>query len=115
MVFRLEQRGLIEQTRDIKDRRIVLMSVTPKGKRVLKESNEVSWELINRVMDVLSEDEQNALTDILAKLETLGRSLLNGAGDHTETVSFNDHQPPHQKSEYSLSDRQSDDPCGVVE
>ena len=50
IVFRLEQRELIERSFDPGDRRLILLNLTPEGNEILNPSNEASWKVIAEAM-----------------------------------------------------------------
>ena len=56
MVRRLEDQGLVQSERDTKDRRLVLVSLTDKGREKFLEAQELHREAVLRRMSMLSPD-----------------------------------------------------------
>ena len=69
LVDSLERSGLVERHLDKTDRRAWLISLTEKARALLEEMLPPHFQQIKRIMDVLSEDEQQQLIGILLKLE----------------------------------------------
>ena len=67
MVDRLSERGLVERTRDPKDRRKTLVRFTQEGKRLLKSIREPGQQLHDEMFGVLTDEERQALRAILRK------------------------------------------------
>lgn len=67
MVDRLSERGLVERTRDPKDRRKTLVRFTQEGKRLLKSIREPGQQLHDEMFDVLTDEERQVLRAILRK------------------------------------------------
>ena len=89
IVFRLEQRGLIDRSFDSKDRRLILLSLTPEGEEILNHSNEAAWKVIAEAMEPLSQEELTALSAILAKLESHIIQLLDGKNEPEKVIANN--------------------------
>ena len=53
LIDRMEERGFIERTRVLADRRIVMVRLTPEGVRLLEEQDAMSEDLMRRVLDKL--------------------------------------------------------------
>lgn len=68
MLDRLEQSGFIVREMDKNDRRAVIVSLTPKGKDVLKQVKKESNEILSRFLSVLSDDELETFTHLYEKL-----------------------------------------------
>jgi DNA-binding MarR family transcriptional regulator len=65
---RLEKLGLLTRVRSEKDRRIIQLELTDKGKEILVKSEEIYKEIIREKLNVLTGDEINTLINILQKL-----------------------------------------------
>jgi hypothetical protein len=61
--------GLVKRTRDRKDRRVVTVSMTEKGKTAVEPAIPAGWELIHEVLVPLSDDEQRDLADMLERIK----------------------------------------------
>ncbi len=55
LVDRLKRDGLVRVERNIKDKRFVNVSLTAKGRKVLKQAMPVARDIVNRVMSSISE------------------------------------------------------------
>jgi len=62
---RMEKRDLVKKTRDLRDRRLVRLAITDKGKEVFERATIAGWELIQQILSTLSEKEQLVLSDLL--------------------------------------------------
>jgi DNA-binding MarR family transcriptional regulator len=63
----LEENGLIERTRDPKDRRRHIVAITPKGQRALGKAEQQLETVEDDVLGNLSDEERSELRDLLAK------------------------------------------------
>jgi len=61
--------GLVRRTRDRKDRRVVTVSFTEKGKTAVEPAILVGWEFIHEVLSTLSDDEQRDLANMLQRVK----------------------------------------------
>jgi MarR family 2-MHQ and catechol resistance regulon transcriptional repressor len=68
IVDKLEERGLVERVRSLKDRREVLIALTPKGSSVFARAEEVHREFMAELFSVLGHDETLHLQRLLSKL-----------------------------------------------
>jgi len=69
LIDRMVKAGLVRRTRDRKDRRVVTVSMTEKGKTVVEPAIPAGWEFIHEVLSTLSDDEQRDLADTLEKVK----------------------------------------------
>ena len=69
LIDRMVKAGLVRRTRDRKDRRVVTVSMTEKGKTVIEPAIPAGWEFIHEVLSTLSDDEQRDLADTLEKVK----------------------------------------------
>jgi DNA-binding MarR family transcriptional regulator len=67
MVDRLSERGLVERTRDPKDRRRTLVQLTEEGRRLQNSIREPGQQLYDEIFDVLTDEERQILRAILRK------------------------------------------------
>ena len=74
LLDRLEKRGLISRSREIKDRRMVITRITPEGLKVLAGLDEPVREMHRRQLGHLKKDRLAALGELLA-------SVREGAGN----------------------------------
>lgn len=68
VVDNLERDGLVVRDRDTEDRRIVYVSLTPKGEELFDRIYPEHLERIRTAMGGLSEEECEQLMNLLAKL-----------------------------------------------
>lgn len=73
----LVKKGYVERTRGKKDRRVVYISLSEKGRRVYKRHAEFHREMINGMTGGLSREEMDLLLSSLQKLNTWFRSRQN--------------------------------------
>ena len=65
---RMQKKDLIERTRAEKDRRVVMVSLTPTGQAAWQYHEKFHHDLIDAALADMSEEEQNALSRALEKL-----------------------------------------------
>ena len=68
LVDRLERDGLVRVERNNRDKRFVNVSLTAKGRKVLKQAMPVAREIVDRVMSSISEGEAISLEKSLRVL-----------------------------------------------
>ncbi len=78
LVDRLKRDGLVETSRNSKDRRVMTITLTDKGQHVLNEATPVSWEIVGEVMSSFSEDDAVLLEK---QLRVLRQNAHNGLQD----------------------------------
>jgi len=61
--------GLVRRTRDRKDRRVVTVYSTEKGKTAVEPAIPVGWEFIHEVLSPLSDNEQRDLASMLERVK----------------------------------------------
>jgi DNA-binding MarR family transcriptional regulator len=66
---RLEQAGLIARDPDPQDRRGTLITLTPRGRRLIDSVTEAHLENERRLLDALNDAERRRLADLLRKLQ----------------------------------------------
>jgi MarR family 2-MHQ and catechol resistance regulon transcriptional repressor len=77
VVDKLEARGLVQRTRSVRDRRIVLVCLTPAGQALIAALFPRHARDIAAAMDGLSDQELRLLGELLRKL---GRAAAEGEG-----------------------------------
>jgi MarR family transcriptional regulator, organic hydroperoxide resistance regulator len=65
LLDRLERRGLVARTRDEKDRRVVMVRITPAGLRILMQLDEPIEEVDRRLLEHLGERRLRSLIQLL--------------------------------------------------
>ena len=68
IVDRMEKKGLVKKVRDISDRRVVSINITPRGEKLLEESSNPTVDLIKKLFSVYSDAELIQMTSLLNKL-----------------------------------------------
>ena len=76
LVDRLERDGLVRVERNNRDKRFVSVSLTAKGRKVLKQATPVAREIVNRVMLSINEGDAVALEKPLRVLRQNAHSGL---------------------------------------
>ena len=69
LVDRMVKAGLVRRTRDRKDRRVVAVSMTEKGKTAVEPAILAGWEFIHEIVSTLSDDEQRDLANMLERVK----------------------------------------------
>jgi hypothetical protein len=69
LIDRMVKAGLVRRTRDRKDRRVVTVSFSEKGKTAVEPAIPAGWEFIHEVLLSLSDDEQRGLADMLERVK----------------------------------------------
>ena len=69
LIDRMVKAGLVRRTRDRKDRRVVTVTMTEKGKTAVDPAIPAGWELIHEVLSTLSDDEQYELANMLERVK----------------------------------------------
>ena len=67
-VAKLVRKGFIERSRFEDDRRVVLVSLTKKGRQVLRANNLFHHQMIDEALADLTEEEERVLAEALAKV-----------------------------------------------
>jgi DNA-binding MarR family transcriptional regulator len=73
IINRLFERGLIQRTRDEKDRRVVYLALTPKGKELFLKTEE---RIANLVESFISSFEQEEIQQFINTYEKLNQILI---------------------------------------
>jgi len=77
VIDRLESRGLVRRVPDERDRRVVLIRVTPTGERLRAQASSVKEGIVRYLSATMTVSERRALTD---GLQALVRALRNAPG-----------------------------------
>ena len=70
LVDRLIKQGMLKRGRDEKDRRLVWVSVTPKGRKVLTQIMREKRQSVKRIFGILAEEERRQYLGILRKIKS---------------------------------------------
>ena len=77
IVDRMEKDGLVNRSRDLRDRRAQRLALTPKGEQMFRKAVRLSTKLPEEIMPCLSEEQRNALSSML---ETLRQKTFEKRG-----------------------------------
>jgi DNA-binding MarR family transcriptional regulator len=86
LVDRMVKAGLVRRTRDRKDRRVVFVSITDKGKEAVDPAVPAGWEFMHKLLSALSYDDQRALADMLETIKCELTGYLNPEMDMAEII-----------------------------
>jgi DNA-binding MarR family transcriptional regulator len=79
LIARLEQRGLVARVGAPRDRRGILLALTPSGRGTLQQAVAVHAKCVRAYFtDHLCDDEQRVLADVLAKVRSAGHAASEG-------------------------------------
>lgn len=85
MVGRMEERGLIERGRDERDRRVVLVHLTAKGRAILDEIGSRGRASLRKVLVRLGDDELMQLRNGLLAFQRAARTLAEEEAGEDDT------------------------------
>jgi hypothetical protein len=86
LIDRMVKAGMVRRTRDRKDRRVVTVSSTDKGKTAVEPAIPAGWELIHEILAPVSYDDQRALANTLETIKCELVSYLNPEMDKAEII-----------------------------
>ncbi len=86
LIDRMVKAGLVKRTRDRKDRRVVTVSFTEKGKTAVEPAIPAGWEFIHEVLSPLSGDERRDLASLLETVKCELDSWLDPEMDMAEIL-----------------------------
>jgi len=86
LIDRMVKAGLVRRTRDRKDRRVVTVSLTSKGKTAVEPAIPAGWEFIHKILSPLSYDDQRVFAGMLEKVKCELTSYLNPEMDKAEII-----------------------------
>lgn len=75
VIDRLEEKGLVKRTRDIKDRRIIFIDITEKGKEFVCSAPYLLHNRLNENLQSLTENEQIVLANSVDMLVNMLKDL----------------------------------------
>ena len=78
LVDRLKQGGLITTERNSSDRRLINVTLTDKGRKILGQAMPVAWDVVNQVMSSMSEGDAILLEKRLRNLRQNAHDGLDG-------------------------------------
>ena len=78
---RMVRAGLIKRTRDTKDRRVVHLTISDKGKDALKPAILAGWEFIRETLSPLSHEDRRTLISLLKMINYKTLEYLNPGAD----------------------------------
>ena len=85
-IDRMVKAGLVRRTRDRKDRRVVTVSFTEKGKTAVEPAIPAGWEFIHDIVSPLSDNEQRDLASMLERVKYELDSYLDPEMDMAEII-----------------------------
>ena len=86
LIDRMVKAGLVRRTRDRKDRRVVTVSSTEKGKTAVEPAITPGWEFIHEILSPLSDDEQRDLANMLETVKCQLVGYLHPERDMEEII-----------------------------
>ena len=86
LIDRMVKAGLVRRTRDRKDRRVVTVSSTEKGKTAVEPAITTGWEFIHEILSPLSDDEQRDLANMLETVKCQLVGYLHPERDMEEII-----------------------------
>jgi len=69
IIDRMEKDGLVTRVRDLKDRRSLRISITQRGKTMLKKSAKSTQDLAEKIISALSDQELSTFTTLMVKIQ----------------------------------------------
>jgi len=86
LIDRMVKAGMVRRTRDRKDRRVMTVSSTDKGKTAVEPAITAGWEFIHEIVSPLSDDEQRDLADMLERVKCELVGYLDPEMDKAEII-----------------------------
>jgi len=86
LVDRMVKSGLVRRARDKKDRRVVFVSMTDKGKEAIDFAAPAGWAFVQKVVSVIPDDDQRTLANMLEIMKCELVSYVNPEMDKTEII-----------------------------
>jgi DNA-binding MarR family transcriptional regulator len=83
LIDRIEERGFVERMRVPTDRRIVVVRLTPAGRRMLDEIEDVREQILRRVLDELDPVQLAGVASAMIDLRNAVVATLTGPGFET--------------------------------
>ena len=85
IIDRMVKAGLVKRTRDRKDRRTVFLTATEKAEKAYVKASAAGWELIQEILEPLSDKDKGTLIKLLETLRDKTYDYL-GSGEVAEEV-----------------------------
>jgi len=76
IIDRMEKAGLVQRKRDLPDRRAIRLIITPAGNEAVERAQKPAWELIQRVLEPLSEEDMKVCSDLLKRIRATALEYL---------------------------------------
>ena len=92
LIDRMEKDGLVKRIRDLDDRRSVRLEITQKGNEKLDQATFTGWQLIEKILSAVQEDELLLLTNLLEKVREKAFENLNPDKNMAEIKMVNEEQ-----------------------
>lgn len=70
IIYRMEENGLVEKVRDLKDRRAIRLNITEKGEETFNNALKPSRKLIKEVFSAFTDEERQTLLLLMKKMKT---------------------------------------------
>ena len=86
LIDRMVKAGLIRRTRDRKDRRVVTVSMTEKGRITVEPAIPAGWEFIHEIISTLTDNEQRDLANLLERVKCELDNYLDPEMDKAEIL-----------------------------
>lgn len=77
LLDRMEKDGLVDRMRDLSDHRWVRLVLTEEGEKALEQATIVGWQLVQQILDRLTDDEMQTLIRLLEKVRERAYECLN--------------------------------------
>ena len=77
LVDRMEKDGLVKRARDLRDRRLVRLVKTRKGKDIFEQATIAGWELVQEILSHLSDEDIRTLNSLLDMMREKAFEYLN--------------------------------------
>ncbi|MCX6010296.1 MAG: MarR family transcriptional regulator [Chloroflexi bacterium] len=86
LVDRMVKAGLVRRIRDRADRRVVNVTLTSKGENALEPAAPAGWELVQKILSPLSDEDKHALAGLLETVKGEALGYLNPEADVAEII-----------------------------
>lgn len=93
LIDRVEERGYVERVRVATDRRMVVVQLTPAGRQMLDETEDLREEILRRVLDQLSPTQLTGVATAMADLRDAVAATIDPEADahhHTHAAQGRD-------------------------
>jgi DNA-binding MarR family transcriptional regulator len=96
LIDRMEKDSLVKRVKDLHDRRSVRLVITKKGNEILNRATVIGWQLIEKILSDIQEEELLLLTDMLEKVREKAFEYLHPDRNMTEIKIKNEEQQMNQ-------------------